>query len=303
MKVNLSAKLLTLSVLLAGLLWQCNNSESVNPKYLKEMSNWRAERLERLKSMQGWLNLVGLLWIENGVNNFGSDSSNKIIFPETAPAKAGTISLKDSLIYIHFNELEGVLVDDKPAADCQLFTDASGHQSHVQMGRFAFTIIKRGTKYAIRLRDMESPLLGKLDSIPSFPVSPKYRVKAKLEKFAEPKSYEVNTVIGIPENYQAVGRLVFKVNGKEYSLIPFDEGDSYFIIFGDETSSIETYPAGRFLNAQKVDDSGYTILDFNKATNPPCAFTPYATCPLPLRANILDLRIEAGEKDVHLYKH
>ncbi len=267
------------------------------------MSNWRTERMERLKSMQGWLNLVGLLWIENGVNSFGSDSSNKILFPETAPSNAGTITLKDSLLFIHFNNLEGVLVDDQPAKDCQLFSDASDHASHVQLGRYAFTILKRGTKYAVRLRDMESPLLGKLDSIPSFPVSAKWKVKAKLELFAEPKSYEVNTVIGIPEMYKTVGKLVFKMKGKEFSLVPFIEGDSYFIVFGDETSSFETYPAGRFLNAAKADESGYTILDFNKATNPPCAFTPYATCPLPLRENILDIRIEAGEKDVHLYKH
>ena len=259
--------------------------------------------MERLKSMQGWLNLVGLLWIKEGVNSFGSDSSNDIIFPEAAPAKAGTISLKDSVIFIHFNDVEGVTIDDQPAKDCQLFSDASDHQTHVQLGRYAFTIIKRGTKHALRLRDMESPLLGKLDSIPSFPVSLSWKVKAKLEKFAEPKSYEVNTVIGIPDNYKAVGKLIFKLNGKEFSLIPFDEGDSYFIIFGDETSSIETYPAGRFLYAEKADESGQTVLDFNRATNPPCAFTPYATCPLPLRENILDIRIEAGEKDVHLYKH
>jgi uncharacterized protein (DUF1684 family) len=150
---------------------------------------------------------------------------------------------------------------------------------------------------------MESPLLGKLDSIPAFPASKRWRVKAKLEKFSAPKIYEVNTVIGVPDTYSATGKLIFKINGKQLSLIPFDEGNSYFIVFGDETSSLETYAAGRFLYAAKVDSTGFTILDFNKATNPPCAFTPFATCPLPLKDNILDVKIEAGEKDVHLYKH
>jgi uncharacterized protein (DUF1684 family) len=303
MKVNLSAKLMLLIILSLGWLLQCTTGFNENSSYRKEISNWRSERMERLKSQNGWLNLVGLFWIKDGVNSFGSDSSNNLIFPAVAPAKAGTITLKDSIITIHFNDTEGVSVDDQPAKDCRLFPDDSNHTTHVQLGRYAFTIIKRGNKFAVRLRDMESPLLGRLDSIPAFPVSRRWKVKAKLEKFGEPKTYEVNTVIGIPETYTAAGKLVFKLNGKDCSLIPFNEGDKYFIIFGDETSSLETYAAGRFLSAAKVDSSGYTVLDFNKATNPPCAFTPYATCPLPLRDNILSVRVEAGEKDVHLYKH
>jgi uncharacterized protein (DUF1684 family) len=303
MKANLFFKPILLLLIVVTMLLKCTTGVKNETSYREEMSNWRMDRLERLKSPDGWLNLIGLLWIKNGVNTFGSDSSNNLIFPAEAPAKAGIISLKDSIVTIHFNNNEGVLIDDQPSKDCELFADITNHQTHVQLGRYAFTIIKRGNKYGIRLRDMESPLLGHLDSIPAFPVSAKWRVKAKLEKFTGPKSFEVNTVIGIPEIYKAPGKLLFKLNGKDCSLIPFNEDDHYFIIFGDETSSIATYPAGRFLNAGKVDSTGYTALDFNKATNPPCAFTPYATCPLPLRDNILSLKVEAGEKDVHLYKH
>jgi uncharacterized protein len=303
MKVIISTRLTIIMLLPLILLQYCTNAFKDSQAYQKELSNWRSERMERLKSETGWLNLVGLIWLKEGENSFGSDSSNKLVFPSEAPAKAGIITLKDSIVTIHFNNYEGILINDRPARDCRLFPDVSNHQTQVQIGRYEFTIIKRGTKYGIRLRDMESPLLGKLDSIPSFPALEKWKVKAKLEKFSMNGTYEVNTVIGIPEKYTSQGRLVFALNGKKFSLIPFDEGDSYFIIFGDETSSYETYAAGRFLYAHKADSTGYTILDFNKATNPPCAFTPYATCPLPLRENILSVRIEAGEKDVHLYKH
>jgi uncharacterized protein len=296
-------KLVMLTLFSLGLILQCTTGYKGDASYQKEMREWRSERMERLKSQTGWLNLVGLLWIKAGVNSFGSDSTNNLIFPPAAPAHAGIITLKDSSVTIHFNNYDGVLVNDRPATDCLLFSDASGEPTHVQLGRYAFTIIKRGNKYAVRLRDMESPLLGKLDSIPAFPASKRWRVKAKLEKFSAPKIYEVNTVIGLPDTYSATGKLIFKINGKQLSLIPFDEGNSYFIVFGDETSSLETYAAGRFLYAAKVDSTGFTILDFNKATNPPCAFTPFATCPLPLKDNILDVKIEAGEKDVHLYKH
>lgn len=303
MKLNASLKLALFLLFSMAVLLQCTTALKENPDYQREMSNWRSERMERLKSETGWLNLVGLLWIKEGVNSFGSDSSNKLVFPPEAPAKAGIITLKDTILAVHFNSYEGIMVDDQPAHDCRLFPDVSNHQTHVQLGRYQFTIIKRGNKYAVRLRDMESPLLAKLDSIPSFPASTKWRVNAKMEKFSLPGTYEVNTVIGIPETYTAAGKLNFKLEGKDYSLIPFDEGNSYFIIFGDETSGAETYAAGRFMYAPKVDSMGYTVLDFNKATNPPCSFTPFATCPLPLRANILSIRVEAGEKDVHLYKH
>lgn len=303
MKAIVSVKVYLIILLSSTLLLYCTTSIKDKEAYRKEISNWRSERLERLKSQTGWLNLVGLIWIKEGMNSFGSDSSNKLIFPAAAPPKAGIISLKDSIITIHFSNPEGILIDDRPAIDCRLFPDVSNHQTHVQMGRYEFTVIKRGNKYALRLRDMESPLLGKLDSIPSFPASAKWKVKAKLERSSAPRTYEVNTVIGIPETYTAAGKLVFKLNGRDCSLVPFDEGDSYFIIFGDETSGIETYAAGRFLYAAKADSKSYTMLDFNKATNPPCAFTPFATCPLPLRENILSTRVEAGEKNVHIYKH
>ena len=303
MKPTISGKIAWLMSCTLGLLLQCTTGLNNDPVYNNEIRNWRTERMERLKSPSGWLNLVGLLWLKEGTNTFGSDSSNSLIFPEAAPSRAGTINLKDSVIRIHFNNYDEMLIDDQPAGDCRLYTDNSTHPTHVQIGRYAFTIIKRGNKYAVRLRDMESPLLGKLDSIPAFPASRRWRVKAKLEKFEKQQTFEVNTVIGMPEKYSAEGKLVFKLKGKDFSLIPFDEGNSYFIIFGDETSSIETYAAGRFLYALKADSSGYIILDFNKATNPPCAFTPFATCPLPIRENILAVKIEAGEKDVHIYKH
>jgi uncharacterized protein (DUF1684 family) len=281
----------------------CRQNVKEDPGYTDEMREWRKARLERLKSPGGWLNLAGLYWLREGENTFGSDSTNQIVFPPTAPKRAGIIHLKDSTITIKLNNISNAMIDARRAQEGKLYSDASEHPTQVQMGRYIFCVIRRAGKYGIRLRDLESPALKKLDSIPAYPVSAKWKIKARLVLFDKPQTREINTVIGTTENYNIPGKLIFRIDGREYSILPFIEGEGYFIIFGDETSAIETYAAGRFLSAPAADSSGYTTLDFNKARNPPCAFTPFATCPLPPKDNILAVKITAGEKDVHMVKH
>ncbi len=291
---------------IVALLVQCSQSPKDDAGYMAAMKKWRENRMERLKSENGWLNLVGLLWLKPGNNSFGSDSANQIVFPSKAPARVGTIILKDTVIMLKLNKDNHITVDTTQMSqgkEIRLYTDANKRPTRIKMGSLSFYIIKRGDRYAIRLRDLESPLLKELDSIPAYPVKPEWKIRAKLVPFDSSRTMEVSTVIDTRETYTVPGKLVFSIQGKEYSLLPFLEGKGYFLVFADSTSAAETYGAGRFLSAPLVDSTGYTILDFNKATNPPCAFTPYATCPMPPRENILSVKIESGEKDPHIYVH
>jgi uncharacterized protein (DUF1684 family) len=158
-------------------------------------------------------------------------------------------------------------------------------------------VIKRGSRYAVRLRDLESPFLQEFKSIDRFPANEKYRVKAKLEKPVSDRTIPILDVTGQTSQQPLAGTLVFTLEGKTYRLDAVEEGaDRLCILFGDATNSHDTYGSGRFLYADKPDQNGDVELDFNRAINPPCAFTPFATCPLPPKQNKLGVRITAGEK-------
>lgn len=280
-------------------LFSCqSNKESFNEEeYIKSVQDWQGKRLESLKSENGWLNLVGLHWLNDGQNPFGSSEANNIIFPENAPDFIGTIILYKGNLSIAINEDIEVFINDSLLKESNILTDADKETTKFRMGNFRWYIIKRGDRYGIRLRDLESPLINKITELPSFPIDSKWRINAKFEKFETPKEIAVPNVLGNTEFEQCYGLLKFKIGETEHSLMPLGNGtSSFFVIFADETSAEETYGAGRFLSVEKPDKNGNTIIDFNKATNPPCAFTDYATCPLPPRENVLPIKILAGEK-------
>ena len=166
----------------------------------------------------------------------------------------------------------------------------------MSIGSLRWYIIKRDDKYGVRLRDIDANLRKEFKGIDTYPVNEDWKITAKFEAYNPPKTISIPSIIGTVEEDMAPGALVFEKDGKEYRLDPVVEGDEFFIIFADETSGEETYGAGRFLYTAMPDSTGNVILDFNKAYNPPCAFTPYATCPLPPKQNYLKLRITAGEK-------
>jgi uncharacterized protein (DUF1684 family) len=278
--------------------------EEMDASYIESIENYRVKRLERLKSPTGWLNLAGLLWLKNGENTVGSDILNTIIFPEKAEQYIGKLILDDSTItfYPHNKNLE-IKINDTIFESKILHADANGKPDFVKHGDFGWYVIKRGDKYGIRLRDYKSPMLDKLDSIPAYAINPVWKVNAKFVKLDEERKVKVPTVIGTEEDYKVTGLLEFKIGGKKHTLTPFESKNGFFLIFADETSQDETYPAGRFLYCDAPDEDENVIIDFNKAYNPPCAFTPFATCPLPPRENILSVAIKAGEKNVHVYDH
>lgn len=259
--------------------------------------------MERLKSENGWLNLVGLYWLQQGTNIFGSDSSCTLIFPSSAPPVAGKLIRKDTLVTLEVNSGAVIESEGKKISSVVLKSDATGHPTTLKMGSLVFYLIKRDTLLGIRLRDLNSVLFSSLDSIPCYPPDSAWKIKAQFHPFEEPQKMHVHTIIGTLEEYTVPGKLVFELKGQRQTLIPFKEGQGFFIIFGDGTSAIETYGVGRFLQTNEPDLTGNVILDFNRAYNPPCAFTPYATCPLPPKENLLSIKITAGEKDPHLYAH
>ncbi len=292
------SKLLLITIFVSLLGCQQKKSQFNEDKYIVSMQEWKQNRLERLKSENGWLNLVGLYWLKEGQNPFGSNEANNIVFPKNAPEFIGTIILYKGHLSAQINEDVDVFINDSLIKEHSINTDLDNNTTMFRTGSLRWYIIKRGDRFGIRLRDVESPLVEKLTEIPSFPIDSKWRIEAKYEKFETPKEIAIPNVLGDIEYEKCFGLLKFKIDEKEYEVMPLGNGDkeSLFVIFGDETSAEETYGAGRFLSVEKPDENGKTFIDFNRATNPPCAFTEFATCPLPPKENILSVKILAGEK-------
>jgi hypothetical protein len=277
----------------------CNPERMETEAYLAELDQWRTERLKKLKSRNGWINLAGLYWLHAGMNTFGSDSSNTLVFPEKAPAFIGTIELRGDSVFLH-SLLQPVMTDSLPVSGVRLRDDSQGKSSIMTLQSFAWNVIKRGDRFGIRLRDFENPMSDNLSHIPCFTADPAFRVKARFKAYPTPERIKVPTIMGTEEENLIAGELHFRISGKKRVLYPFKEDEGLFLVFGDLTNGEETYAAGRFLYTDAPDEDGLVILDFNRAYNPPCAFTPFATCPLPIRKNILPVHVKAGEKAVHL---
>lgn len=285
-------------IIIVFILFSCgeNLKERGNPNYIAEIKAWHKRRIENLKKENGWLNLVGLYWLKEGENKFGSDKSNDIVFPPKAPAFIGILTLKDSIVTVKINDGINVTSDGINIKSAELKNDMQRKPTVLEYGSLRWFIIKRGNKYGVRLRDLESELVKNFPGIETFPINIDWRLEAKFEPYEPPKKIFVPNVLGMIEEEYSPGALVFNKDGKAYRLDVLDEGNSYFVIFADETSGVETYGAGRFLYVNKADSTGKIFIDFNKAYNPPCAFTKFATCPLPPKQNHLKLRITAGEK-------
>lgn len=271
------------------------NTASDDSDYEKEIKTWHQNRIEGLKKENGWLNLAGLFWLEEGRNSFGGNTENKIVFPkDRSKAFLGDIILSKGEVFVETKADAEVFNENEKVEKLKLFpTEKNIVLKHNSLRWF---VIKRGERYAIRLRDLESPFLKEFHGIEAFKIDQKWRLKAKFIP-TEGKKIAILDVTGQTSQQDSPGVLVFTIAGKEYKLDALKEGEEFFIIFGDKTNKKETYGAGRFVYAAKPDADGYTYLDFNKAYNPPCAFTPYATCPLPPKQNLLPIEIKAGEKN------
>lgn len=266
--------------------------------YQSELEAWQVERIKYLKSANGWLNLVGLHWLEPGINTFGSDSGNALVFPQGKIAShAGYFLLKDNKVTLVVNPDVVATLDKDTIKSAEIFNPDSSSSPQIRVGDLRWNIIKREAKLGVRLRDDNAEAVKTFTSIERYPVSPEYRLEATLERGDSTRTIEITNVLGQTTSQYSPGTLVFEWQNKTYRLDALVEGDELFIIFADATSGTETYGAGRYVYAKKPSGIEKVILDFNKAYNPPCVFTPHATCPLPPRQNVLPFAIRAGERD------
>ncbi len=265
--------------------------------YEDSIQSWQLERDHYLISSEGWENLAGLFWLNPGKNSFGSDPKNGVVFANNNfPNTAGYFLLKEGKV--KWFSTPGILIHSKEKNIHEAIIFEEGIPPTIlETGSFVWNIIKREDKYGVRLRDLLSPAIQKFKSVPRFPINKSWRVIAHLQP---PKSagLTITNILGQTKMENSPGMLSFSIDGIPYQLDALEEGNELFILFGDATSGKTTYSTGRYLYASKPDENGNTVLDFNKAFNPPCAFTSFATCPLPPKQNILPISITAGEKDI-----
>ncbi|MEM9403269.1 MAG: DUF1684 domain-containing protein [Pseudomonadota bacterium] len=264
--------------------------------YRAQIDDWRDGRMQRLKAVDGYLNLSGLFWLKEGESSFGSSADNTLVFPAVAPSRLGRFSLLDGVVTMTVDE-PGVLYEGEPVDTLVMVDDSHDSAVTVSYRSLAWTVINREGKVGVRLRDFAHPALNELQFFDYFPVDDTYRVTARLIPFDEPRVLNVNTVIeGLGYNPTSPGRLEFTINDVTHRLDAYLSGDRLFLVFGDRTNGDETYPAGRFVYTDAPDADGTTVLDFNQSYSPPCAFNDFSTCPVASPSNRLNIRIQSGEK-------
>ena len=268
--------------------------------YATDTEEWRIKRLDAIAGPDGWSTLAGLFWLDSTRYTIGSDPSSTITLPsDHTPAVFGTLTRADSVV--RFVAARGVVaqVDSARVDTAMLHNDKSLTPTVLRAGSVTYRVIERGGRLALRVKDSAYVLRREFKGLEYFPLDTALRVQARLVPHATPRTLRILNVIGQTEEYRSPGMLEFTVAGKPYRITASFEGTDttqYFLIFRDETSRDATYPAGRFMYATLVDSAGYTILDFNRAYNPPCAFTAFATCPLPPAENVVPVALLAGEK-------
>lgn len=272
--------------------------ENMNAEeYASHIKHWDTDRLERLKAPEGWVNLAGLFWLEEGENTIGSAEENDIVYPR-GPEVLGTVTLNENQVIFVPDEGAGIKAEGEMLQGPVTIFDREGKSTLLTVDSLGFFIIKRGELFGIRLRDYLSYRLDELKQIDRYPADQEWIKKARFIESDSEVTVRVPDVLGEVNEEKVPGILEFEHNGEMHRLYPTGSRERLFIIFADETNALETYGAGRFLSAEGPDSDGFVYIDFNKAYNPPCAFTPYATCPLPPRENYLSFSVLAGEKSV-----
>ncbi len=253
---------------------------------------WRRQRYAALRRDIGWLTLAGLGWLQPGVNRVGSDAARDVVLP-SGPAEAGTITVADGEVIAD----GAFLHDGHPVAGLRLVNDQEGEATLLELGSLRLCVIERGGRLAVRTWDLASPARRRFDGIDHWPVDPAWRLAARFEPTPD-RTIRVPDVMGIVGEEASPGDVVFEIAGAEHRLQALPGGDTgeLWLVFGDATNGDETYGGGRFLYTASPSADGDVDVDFNRAYNPPCVFSPFATCPLPWPENKLPVRIEAGER-------
>ena len=271
----------------------CEKTMVTDPNYEKEIMNFRQSRVAFLKSEKGYINLVGLFWLREGKNSFGSGADNDMVFPEEFPENFG-VAIKSGES-IKFDYSQPVTHNDQE--DLESLTFLLDERPNLSSWKsFQWFILESGGNYAVRLRNFENPALKKPLNLNFYPVDNEWRIMGQYEAYPETRTRAITNIRDIGYDQQAPGIITFKRNGKNYSLEPNTSGESMSVIFMDGSTGEETFSGGRFLLLDKPDNHGKIILDFNKALNFPCAFNAFTTCPVPPEKNRLPLIVSSGER-------
>jgi uncharacterized protein len=264
--------------------------------YQREIAQWRAEHEAKLKADDGWLTVVGLHWLHEGVNTVGSDPKADAPLPASMPARVGTIALSKGKV--HFKPVRGVQLKDTGIRlpEMDLKTDITPDYDRLSLGRVKFFVIEREDRFAVRVKDNDSEARKKFTGLRWYAVDPSWKIQAKF--IPSPHQVTFDTAVGVKEKDESPGYVTFTRGGREYKMEAVKEDDDLWFVFRDLTSGKTTYGASRFLYTPFAKD-GFVEMDFNKAENPPCVFTDYATCPLPTPQNRLQLAVTAGEQMYH----
>ena len=277
----------------------------------REITSWREQHAVELQKPDGWLALAGLEWLEPGDNSFGSAKDNKLHLPASAPGHLGVLHLQGDGITLNAPPEgfpAGFLIDGKPVQAQTLHTDADHDKNNPRLtiGTLNMYVIHRGERFALRIKDAKSAALTSFHGLKWYPPNQEYRMTARWIPYSPQKTFTIATLIGTSYPAQVPGSAEFTLNGKTYWLDPILEDPEVaklFFVLRDKTSTTTTYGACRFLYtgfpSQGLDKTGELVLDFNKLENPPCAYTPYATCPLPPPQNRLPISLPVGEQRYH----
>ena len=293
-----------LPLAISFLIYTTSFCQSTNA-YEQSVNDWHKFRIEQLKKPNGWLNLEGLFWLHKGKNSFGQAEGSDCRY--ASPSKANVyfpshlgdfIYEGDSVVWLS-NEKDAVKVNDQiiaPKGRALVYKDkAAVIKSDYK--QFSWNIIKREDKMGVRFRNLKAKDLLTFKDVDRFQIDSQWRLKAVLVQPVQ-DFLMITNVLGQTTPTKNAGKLVFTVQNQQYTLDVIDEGGKQlFIVFADQTSGKTTYGAGRFIDINKPDANGNTVIDFNLAYNPPCAFTPFATCPLPPVQNRLPFEIPVGEKN------
>lgn len=282
-----------------------DNSSISADAYQTSLTKWKAALVASRK--KNWIPLVGLFWLKDGANSFGSDDSNSIALPKgSTPARAGTFTLHDGKVTVELASGVSAKLGDKTITAAPLQSDATDKPDVLQLGSLQMHVIQRGSRIGIRVKDLNSAAARNYQGPIFYPVNMSYRVTAKFVPSNGKQMVSVPNVLGDVTPVASAGTAVFQINGHEYRLTDLggDTTDGLSFVFNDLTKKVDTYPGGRFLDTGPVVN-GTVVIDFNQAYNPPCSVTPYATCPLAPPENRLDVTIPAGEKydRAHSYAH
>lgn len=274
-----------------------------------ELVSWRAKRAANLQAPEGWLSLIGLDWLQGGDNSFGSDAGNRIQIATKTQAHIGVVRLEKGALRLlppAGGFPKGLLVDGHPAQEQALVSDDADQPSKLTIGSITIIVIHRDDRFALRIKDPQAPTRVGFHGLRWYPPNAAYRVRARWIPYNPPKVLDIPTVLGTTTHLPAPGAAEFAIDGQTVRLEPVLEdpkSTELFFIMRDATSKTTTYGAGRFLYTNLPDHGvtqpGEVWLDFNRLVNPPCAFTAYATCPLPPPQNRLTIAIPAGEQRYH----